>query len=75
MLAPFTGYYKASVSFDQDQLKFYEKIFSADMIKVIMSALINEHGRINQKGFNWDQTTNIHTNVPELVQRVLNKFL
>lgn len=41
-----TWYSKASVSCDQDQQKFYEKILSADMI---MSALSNEDGHINKK--------------------------
>ena len=70
-----TWYYKAIVSCDEDQQKFYEKILSADIVKIVMSALINEDGHINKKQFNGDRRTKTHTNAPEPVQELLNKFL
>ncbi len=41
----------------------------------MMSALINEDGHINQKQFDGDRLTKTHTNAPEPVQELLNKFL
>lgn len=70
-----TWYYKASVSCDQDQQKFYKKILSADMTKMMMSALINEDGHINKKQFDGNRRTKTHTNAFEPVQELLNKFL
>ena len=70
-----TWYYKARVSRDQDQQNFYKKIFDANMTKTIMSALINEGGHINKKQFDGDRRTKTHTNAPEPVQELLNKFL
>lgn len=70
-----TCYYKARVSRDQDQQNFYKKILDASMTKTIMSALINEDGHINKKRFDGDRRTKTHTNAPEPVQELLNKFL
>ena len=50
-----TWYYKARVSCDKDQQNFYEKVLSADMTKVIMSALVNEDGHINKQQFDGDR--------------------
>lgn len=70
-----TWYYKAIVSCDQDQQKFYEKILSKDMSKMMMSVLINEDGHINKKQFDGDRRTKTYINAPEPVQELLNKFL
>ncbi len=45
------------------------------MTKMMMSALINEDGHINKKQFDGNRRTKTHTNAPEPVQELLNKFL
>jgi len=70
-----TWYYKARVSGDQDQQNFYEKIFNADKIKMIMSALTNDDGHINKKQFDGDRRTKTHSHAPEPVQELLNRIL
>nr|ULD16102.1 hypothetical protein [Cylindrotheca closterium] len=70
-----TWYYKARVSSDQDQQDFYEKILNANMTKIVMSALVNEDGHINEQQFDGNKRTRTHGRAPEPVQQLLNKIL
>jgi len=67
-----TWSYKACISDDSDQRKFYEKILSDDMVSLAMSSLQTRDGHISTKEFQSDERTTTISNAPEPVKRLVN---
>ena len=61
---------KVRVSSTEEQREFYDKILDADMSNLLMSALINDIGHINELEFDGYYRTKTYLNAPEPVQEL-----